>query len=97
MKIVSILTAFVGFAAGIFAAWYWYKSTQIAIPDVRRLSNGNVTIDYTEWMDSAVKAIRDGSDLNKQAAIATAISVLANGVAVILSTYFVQEINMDEE
>jgi hypothetical protein len=87
MKTISASIAFFGFIAGIIAAWYWYKSTQIDVPDIRHIINGNVTINYVEWMEGSVRALRDVSELNEKAAIATAISVFANGAAAVLSTF----------
>jgi hypothetical protein len=89
MKCVSIGLAVGALATGLIAAWFWYRSSIVqpdpgwsvanpepVIPELRQMA----------WNTAILAANTKSSDLNKTAALWTALSVALSGAASILGS-----------
>ena len=91
MRLVNIILAVGAFGSGIIAAWYWYCASQakFAPPGEIRLLKGEPKpmsqLEVLKWLSEWIFAINQGlgksSQLNRHAAIWTAISVFLSGAA----------------
>ena len=96
--IVSMCFAVPALAVGLWAAWYWKKASEIGIDpgwnsgmpgDTRPCQpadlEGSGTTDG--WLFATMEAVRVSSDLNRKAAILTAISVALAGVSSVAGAF----------
>lgn len=85
---LALIFALISFAAGIIAAWYWVASTRVNIdPAIYTRLNGGKSFRMMEWIDSVMATSKSISQLNRRAAIWTAISVLAAGLSAVLAAW----------
>jgi hypothetical protein len=84
MKSASIACATIGLVTGLIAAWQWYKSSKVEIDPGWSLpgTGGHTEPVIPELRDldlhaGTITAFRDAANLNKIAALWTAVTVLA--------------------
>lgn len=84
MKITIIFIQVISSGTGIVAAFYWYKSSRIAIipPPI----SGDPNLEHLGWTSGTMQAFSISSNLNRIAAIWTAITVLLAGFSSLIST-----------
>ena len=74
---VTWLFAIAAFGAALRAAWYWYRSSQVAIVPYWR------DVSKDEWLVDAMRASTEAANLNRWGAIWTAASTVLGAAAVI--------------
>jgi len=85
----SILCAILGFAFGLAAACYWYKSAQVnADPEWKTALDEPVDTEdkNSQWTAALLKWAAESARLNRTAAILTAIAVFFGAVASVLGS-----------
>lgn len=86
LDLLELLFQAIAIIAAFVAAWLWYRSTQVLVPG----SLGVVTVDmdYEHGDETPEKRwANEVSEKNRRAALATAVSVAAQGVALIISMF----------
>lgn len=90
--LTSMSFAFPALSVGLGAAWYWRKASEIAIDpgwnggmprDTRPVQPADLDGIGTMvgWQSATMEAVRQSSDLNRKAAILTAISIVLAGLS----------------
>ncbi len=82
MRAISVILAIAALVTGLVAAWRWYGSSQVKIDPGWRLPGEGGGIEPTDeagkamsWAVATIQALNEGANLNRKAAIWTAISV----------------------
>ena len=91
VKTLSMVVALAAFVTGVVAAWYWYRSARIDPKTGWNPPVGDATTDPDAllanlnalfvWTFAIKDALKESSELNRSAAIWTAVSVLFSAVA----------------
>lgn len=86
MKYAAIALAISAFAAGLVAAWYWYRSTQVPTKNAKPNARGFDTAAFgLAWgIFEASNAI---AAFNKKAAAWTAVATLLSAMASVLGNF----------
>lgn len=87
MKSISIALAFVTMVVGLKAAWEWYKASKVTITPDWPVEPGDSQLSEMGWLAATMKAINTSSDLNKTAAIWTAIAVCLGAISSFISVF----------
>ena len=76
VTMVTWLFAVATFAAALRAAWYWYRSSQVAVAPYWR------EVSKDEWLDAAMRASTEAANLNRWGAVWTAASTVLGAATV---------------
>jgi hypothetical protein len=91
LQVLSISLALLSSAAGLVAAWFWYRSSQVpAVPPwaaVGGIEPGDPDLARSGWIAALLESTQEAGRLNKVAALWTAASV-ALGVAAVVAQAF---------
>jgi hypothetical protein len=72
-------------AVGIAAAWLWYRASTVVVHKGDPQSKGGFFLGPSEPPIDVYSTVSEASRINKQAAIATALSVLLQALAPIIA------------
>jgi hypothetical protein len=88
MRNIAILLATVALLCGLIAAWYWYRASKIPFqPKYAELGDDVSEMDFHgELVTSIMIAVQKTSDLNRIAALWTAVAVVLGGIANLIDT-----------
>jgi hypothetical protein len=76
MKWASVGLALLATVAGLVAAFYWYRSSKVGITPIwGGLEPVNPLFSQMGWMAGLMQTFAESADLNKRAALWTAVSV----------------------
>lgn len=82
MKTLPVVFNAAAIITGLIAAYYWYKASRIAVvPSWGITEPGGAQASQMGWIAGMLDAGKKSADLNKTAALLTAISVLFNSVS----------------
>jgi hypothetical protein len=79
---VMWLFAVATFGTALRAAWYWYRSSQVAVAPYWR------EVSKDEWLDAAMRASTEAANLNRWGAIWTAASTVLGAATVTAAAWF---------
>ena len=96
LKIVSFIFSVAGFAFGLLAAYFWWKASEYSVSSPWKLElprdvpskseNDVVHNNMMGWVTGVMCAFKKSGDLNRRAAIWTAVTVGVTALASLLST-----------
>jgi hypothetical protein len=84
---LQLAFALIAIATGLIAAWYWFGSTRVNIDPATSEHDGGRTFHFMKWVESVMGASKSASELNRKAALWTAISVLAGGLSAVFGAW----------
>ena len=87
MKTLALLFAFLGLITGLIAAWYWYRSSKVAIVPKRWIEGGRNVPSVVEWVPEAADAWEEVSRLNKWASRLTAVTAVLGALSTFLGAW----------
>jgi hypothetical protein len=89
LRIFSIFLAIIALVSGLIAAWYWYKSSKVPIDPGWSGPTEPVVPEQQQmdWTVAILKATREVADLNKTAALWTALSVAFAAASTIVGAF----------
>lgn len=87
MKSFCIILAVITLLAGLKAAWEWYKASKVTIVPDWSVEPGDSQLSEMGWLAATMKAINTSSDLNKTAAIWTALAVCLGAISGFVSIF----------
>ena len=89
MKLAAVILAVIATICGLFACWYWYKSSNVAHPNRMAFLYGTLTSSDKEIMVASAMALRevaaDTAKLNTKAALWTAAAVVIGAIGNLIS------------
>ena len=87
LKTLSVILSVVGFLIGLVSAYYWHAASKVTVSSAWELEvRGDVSRNIMGWVTGNMVAFKKSSDLNRQAALWTAATVIVSTVAGVLST-----------
>jgi hypothetical protein len=81
MRIAAIYLAIAGGFSGLIAAYYWYKSSKIPVDPKWTCEPVDTEDKALGWTGATIDAFTKSAELNKKAALWTAISVLLSALS----------------
>src|SRR6202521_152068 len=75
-RMITWLFAVATFATALRAAWYWYRSSQVAVAPYWREGSKD------EWLDAAMRASTEAANLNRWGAVWTGASTVLGAATV---------------
>jgi predicted negative regulator of RcsB-dependent stress response len=86
MKVIAFLLAVVSFATGLLAAWYWYRSSQVAVKQTNKeaKSYDSITLGL---LRRAIEAYQEVATLNKKAALWTITTVVLTAASAVAGAW----------
>lgn len=87
MKWISVSLAFAGAVTGLFAAWYWYRSSKVPIQPSWPIEPGDAQLSQTGWVAGTMNAFTKAAKLNANAACLTAVSVVLFAASTLVGSW----------
>lgn len=88
MTWLPLAVAIAGFAAGLVAAFYWYRASRVNFVPFWEANGGVEPVDPLQsaehWVVALMKTGRKSGKLNRIAAVWTALSVLLSAISAVL-------------
>jgi hypothetical protein len=89
MKLASIFFAFASATAGFFAAYYWYRASQINISPAWELDpRGDRERNIMGWVTGNMIAFTKSGKMNRYAALWSAIAATFAGTSALVSSLY---------
>ena len=88
MKCAAIILAVVALATGLRAARLWWRASKAEPASDWKWFSEPVESDQTNaaWLHEIIKALAESADLNKRAAVWTAVSVIFGSASAVMSS-----------
>ena len=87
MKILSVVLSIMGFVSGMIAAHYWHAASRVAVSPAWELDiRGDVCKNIMGWVAGNMIAFKKSGELNRRAALWTAVAVVLSMVGGVLLT-----------
>lgn len=87
LKILSVALSVFGVVCGLVSAYYWHAASKVIVYPAWELEiRGDTDKNIMGWVTGNMIAFKRSGDLNKQAALWTAATIVLSTVAGVLST-----------
>ncbi|AJW94844.1 hypothetical protein BM43_5231 [Burkholderia gladioli] len=88
LRIVVLCLTLAGFAAGMIAAFWWYRASEVGVdPAWSKHEGGFEPVDALQSQAGWLVGLLQAADVNQRAAQWTAVSVLLTGFASLLGLF----------
>lgn len=86
-RLISVAFPCLALVFGLMAAHYWYKSSKIEIVPCWAIEPGEPFLAQMGWIVGTMGAMKKSSELNKKAALLTAVSIVFGAISSVVGAF----------
>ena len=87
MKVIGLVCAFIALVTGLIAAHFWYRASKVPIVPSWKIEPGESDASMQGWQSGTMQAFSNSGQLNKVAALWTAIAVASSAISTFLLAF----------